>query len=267
MTKRNMEARYKGSVLGLFWSFVHPLIMLSVYTFVFSWLMGAKWGIEGTDWGLHIAESKTAFAIVMLCGLSIFNLFSESTLCSSTVVVSNPNLIKKVIFPLEILPLSQVLSVFMLGLAWVVILFVGVVLFFGKLSLFMLLLPLILFPLFMIALGVSYFVSSLGVYLRDTQYIINVIMQLLFWGVPIVYPIKLLKDKIGDVSCDVIMAASKVIEYNPLTILIEQARKVFVFGQNPDWIHLLIVYFVSGLVLQLGYFWFIRTRKGFSDVV
>jgi ABC-type polysaccharide/polyol phosphate export permease len=85
--------------------------------------------------------------------------------------------------------------------------------------------------------------------------------------VPIVYPIKLLKDKIGDVSCDVIMAASKVIEYNPLTILIEQTRKVFVFGQNPDWIYLLFVYFISGLVLQLGYFWFIRTRKGFSDVV
>lgn len=267
MTKRNIEARYRGSALGLLWSFVQPLIMLAVYTFVFSWLMGAKWGIEGADWGEGVAESKTAFAIIMFCGLTVFNLFSESITSSCTVIVSSSNLVKKVVFPLEVLPLSQVLSVFVLGLAWVVILFVGVALFFGELSLSMLLLPLVLLPLIMISLGVSYFVASLGVYLRDTQYIVNVMMQLLFWAVPIVYPLKLAKDKIGDVDVAVFRFLLNVIEYNPLTVLVDQTRMVFVFGRGPDWIHICAVYGVAVAVLQMGYFWFIRTRKGFSDVI
>lgn len=267
MTRRNIETRYKGSVLGLIWSFVFPLVMLCVYTFVFSWLMGAKWGVEGPDWGLGIAESKTAFAIIMLAGLSVFSLFSESVVSSSTVVVSCPNFVKKVIFPLEILPLAQVTSAFILGMAWVVILFLGVAFIFGKLSMTMLLLPIILIPLFLLALGCSYFVASLGVYIRDTQYVLNIVMQLMFWGLPVVYPIKLLHDKLSGSSEGLVVFMTKAVEGNPLTIIIESLRAVFLFGQLPDWRSLAVVFGISLAVLQLGFFWFRRTKRGFADVL
>lgn len=267
MTKRNIETRYKGSALGLIWSFVFPLVMLCVYTFVFSWLMGAKWGVEGSDWGLGISESKTAFAIIMLAGLSVFSLFSESVVSSSTVVVSCPNFVKKVIFPLEILPLAQVTSTFILGMAWVVILFLGVAFIFGKLSMTMLLLPIILIPLFLLALGCSYFVASLGVYIRDTQYVLNIVMQLMFWGLPVVYPIKLLHDKLSGSSEGLVVFMTKAVEGNPLTIIIESLRAVFLFGQLPDWRSLAVVFGISLAVLQLGFFWFRRTKRGFADVL
>lgn len=267
MTRRNIETRYKGSALGLIWSFVFPLVMLCVYTFVFSWLMGAKWGVEGSDWGLGIAESKTAFAIIMLAGLSVFSLFSESVVSSSMVVVSCPNFVKKVIFPLEILPLAQVMSTFILGMAWIVILFLGVALIFGKLSMTMLLLPIVLIPLFLLALGCSYFVASLGVYIRDTQYVLNIVMQLMFWGLPVVYPIKLLHDKLSGSSEGLVVIMTKAVEGNPLTIIIESLRAVFLFGQLPDWRSLAVVFGISLAVLQLGFFWFRRTKRGFADVL
>ena len=267
MTRRNIETRYKGSILGLVWSFVHPLMMLCVYTFVFSWLMGAKWGIEGSDWGLDVANSKTAFAIIMLAGLAVFNLFSESVEGNESVVTGSPNLVKKVIFPLEVLPLAQVLSSFVLGLAWVVILLVGVASFFGRFSLTMLLLPVVWLPLFLLTLGFSYLVAALGVYLRDTAQIVAIVVQLMFWAVPIVYPIKLLHDKMAELTPATACALTWLVERNPLSITVEQTRQVFLFGQMPDWATYGFVLAVSAAILQLGLFFFIRTKRGFADVL
>ena len=116
MVKRNVAARYRGSMLGLVWSFVQPLMMLCVYTFVFSIVLKARWGVDAGD-------SKGAFAVIMFCGMAVFNIFSESISSCSTVVVWNPNLVKKVIFPLEILPLAQTVSTFILGTVWFILLF------------------------------------------------------------------------------------------------------------------------------------------------
>ena len=111
LVKRNIAIRYRGSALGLVWSFVQPLMMLSIYTFVFSVIFKAKWGVD-------IGDSKGAFAIIMFCGLALYNIFSESVNTSCQIIISNPNFVKKVIFPLEILPLTQVLSSIILGLVW-----------------------------------------------------------------------------------------------------------------------------------------------------
>ena len=248
--KRSVSARYRGSMLGLFWSFAQPLMMLCVYTFVFSVVFKARWGVE-TDGG-----GRGAFAIIMFCGLALFNIFSEAVNLNCGIVVANTNLVKKVIFPLEILPLSQTIASFAVGMVWFFLLFLGAVFVFGKLSFTMLLLPLILLPLFLFTLGVSYFTASLGVYVRDTPYVVGVALQVLFFMTPIFYPVSAIPERFR-----------WPIMLNPLTLLIEEARKVFLYGELPDWRFLGAAFLISLLVLHLGFLWFHKTKKGFADVL
>ena len=247
--KRSVSARYKGSVLGLFWSFVHPMMMLCVYTFVFSVVFKSRWGVD-------TGGGRGAFAIIMFCGLAMFNIFSEAVNLNCGIVVGNPNLVKKVIFPLEILPLSQTIASFAVGMVWFLLLFLGTVFVFGKISFTMLLLPLILFPLFLFTLGVSFFVSSLSVYVRDTPYLVGVLLQILFFMTPIFYPIAAIPERFR-----------WPLRLNPLTLLIEEARKVFLYGELPDWRFLGAAFLISLLVLHLGFLWFHKTKKGFADVL
>ncbi len=246
---RTISARYKGSMLGLLWSFIQPLMMLCVYTFVFSVVFKARWGVE-------TGGGRGAFAIIMLCGMAIFSSFSESVNTCCLCVTGNPNYVKKVIFPLEVLPAAQTLATFILGLAWFVLLFFGVIFIFGKLSFTMLLLPLILLPVFLFSLGISYFVASFGVYIRDTQYLVGVIVQILFFLTPIFYPIEAVPPRF-----------QTILRLNPLAVLIEEGRKVFLYGQLPDWGFLGAAFLVSCAVLQLGFLWFRETKRGFADVL
>lgn len=251
MTRRNIEMRYRGSVLGLVWSFVHPLMMLCVYTFVFSVVFKSRWGVD-----VSVGDSKGAFAVIMFCGMAMFNLFSESINMSCGSVIGSPNLVKKVIFPLEILPLTQVATTFILGMAWFVLLFIGTWLILGSVSWTMLLLPLVLIPLVVFSTGISYFVASLGVYVRDTAYVIGVVLQVLFFATPIFYPISAVPEQFRI-----------ILEMNPLTVFIEQARNVFLYGNMPNWKFLGFATLVSVIVLQLGYFFFTKTKRGFADVL
>jgi len=251
MTIRNVQARYRGSLLGLVWSFVQPLMMLCVYTFVFSIVFKAKWGVDAAEQG-----GKGAFAVIMFCGMSLYNLFSEATNASCVCVTYNVNFVKKVIFPLEILPLSQVLATFLIGLAWFLMLFVGVWVILGFVGWTMLLLPIVLLPLLVFTLGVSYFVAAFGVFVRDTQYVMGVILQMLFFATPIFYPISAVPEDLR-----------WILLYNPLTVFIEQARNVFLYGALPDWGFLGVAALISCVVLQLGFFFFVRTKRGFADVL
>ncbi len=251
MTRRNVEMRYRGSALGLVWSFVQPLMMLCVYTFVFSVVFKSRWGVD-----VSVGDSKGAFAVIMFCGMAMFNLFAEAINMSCGSVVGNQNLVKKVIFPLEILPLTQVATTFILGIAWFVLLFFGAWLILGRLSWTMLLLPIVMIPHVVFTTGISYFVASFGVYVRDTQYVIGVVVQVLFFATPIFYPISAVPERFR-----------VVLELNPLTVFIEQARNVFLYGRMPDWLFLGLATFVSLIVLQLGYYFFVKTKRGFADVL
>lgn len=251
MTRRNVEARYRGSLLGLIWSFVQPLMMLCVYTFVFSVVFKARWGVDVAG-----GSGRGAFAVIMFCGMAMFNLFSEAVNSSSVCIVGNQNLVKKVIFPLEVLPFIQVCTTFILGTAWFVLLFFGTWFILGNLSWTMFLLPLALVPLVIFTLGISYFVAALGVYVRDTQYVIGVVLQVLFFATPIFYPINQVPERFR-----------VWLELNPLTVYIEQARAVFLYGQLPNWRFLGVATIVALVVMQLGYFFFLRTKKGFADVL
>ena len=251
MTIRNVQVRYRGSVLGLVWSFVQPLLMLCVYTFVFGIVFKARWGMDVASQG-----GKGAFAVIMFCGMAMYNLFSEATNLSCICVTCNTNLVKKVIFPLEVLPLSQVMATFLVGQAWFLLLFAGAWGILDFVGWTMLLLPVVLLPLTLFTLGVSYFVAAMGVFVRDTQYVMGVILQILFFATPIFYPMDAVPERFR-----------WILEYNPLTVFIEQARNVFLYGKLPDWEFLGIAALISCVVLQMGYFFFVRTKRGFADVL
>ena len=246
---RNIESRYRGSMLGLLWSFAQPLLMLCVYTFVFSVVFKIRWGME-------TAGSRSAFAMIMFCGMAMYNVFAESLTANCGIVLANVNFVKKVIFPLEILPLAQTVASFTLGLVWFFLLFIGTIFFFGEVSFTMLLLPVILLDLFLFTLGLSYFLASLGVYVRDMLYALGVVLQILFFMTPIFYSINMVPERYR-----------WLLQINPLTTMVEEARKVFLYGQLPNWTFLAISFVVSIIVCQLGIAWFTKTKKGFSDVL
>lgn len=250
MLLRNLAARYRGSALGGAWSFAQPLLMLGVYTFVFGIVFKARWG------GEQFGDSRSAFPLIMFCGMAVFNIFTESVNNSTAAVAGNPGFVKKVIFPLEILPLCNVLTSLIFGLVWFALLFMGAVLLLGSGSWTMLFLPVMLLPLLLISCGLSFLVASLGVYLRDIQQIVSIVTQVLFFMTPIFYPIELVPERIR-----------WVLQANPLSILVEQTRRVFLFNQLPEVLPMLEVFGVSVVIFQLGLLWFSKTKKGFADVL
>lgn len=250
MVRRNIAVRYKGSVLGIIWSFAHPLLMLSVYTFVFGFIFKVRWGVDQT------AIEDIPFPLIMFCGMAVFNIFAESVNASAGIVTGNPSLVKKVVFPLEILPLSNVITILIFSLAWMILLLMGTILFVHELHWTVVLLPATLFPLFLFTCGCSFFVSSLGVYLRDTQYAVGILTQILFFMTPIFYPISIVPERLR-----------WILEYNPLSCLVEETRKVILFGMLPDWTVCGISLVISYIVFQLGLNWFSKTKKGFADVL
>ncbi len=250
MVRRSISARYKGTALGLIWSFAQPLMMLAVYTFVFGFIFKVRWGIEQSG------ISDIPFPLIMFCGMATFNIFSESANISSGIVTANANYVKKVVFPLEILPFSVVITTLVFSLTWFVLLFLGILLYAQQLQWTMLLLPITLFPLILFSCGISFFTASLGVYIRDTQHIIGIITQILFFMTPIFYPISVVPETMR-----------WILEYNPISTFVEETRKVYLFGSMPDWTTYGICFVVSCLVFQLGLVWFSKTKKGFADVL
>ena len=249
LVKRNISSKYQGSMLGLLWSFIQPLMMLCIYTYVFSVVFKARWG-EG------IGSSKGAFAIILFCGMSLYAVFSEAVTLSANVVVNNANLVKKVVFPLVLLPLSQAFASFLQGCVWLFLLLAGAVFVYGNLSWSMLLLPLILLPFMLFTMGISFFTASLTVYIRDTPYVLNVILQIFFFLTPIFYPVSAVP-----------VSFRKFLLFNPLTCMIEQTRMVLLYARTPDWKFIGISLFIGIVVFILGFGWFNKTQKGFADVI
>lgn len=250
MLFRGIAARYRGSALGFVWSFAHPLVMLAVYTFVFGIVFKARWGVDALE------GSRATFPMIMFCGMAVYNIFSESVNSSTVSIISNQSYVKKVVFPLELIPLCNVMTSFVFGLAWFALLFMGTVLFLHKISWTMLLLPVTLLPLLLFSAGISFFVASLGVYLRDVQQIVGIMTQILFFMTPIFYPISVVPERL-----------QWILHLNPLSGIVEQTRQLFLYGQVPDLFYCVISFTVSGIVFQLGLAWFMKTKKGFADVM
>ena len=246
--KREILGRYRGSVLGLVWSFFNPLFMLAVFTFVFSAIFQARWG-GGSD-------SKTEFALLLFAGLLVFNLFAECFTRSPTLVLSNVNYVKKVVFPLEILPVVSLLSALFQAFIGVVVWLIAYMIFFGVPHPTVFLLPLVLLPFCFFLMGLSWALASLGVFLRDVTQIIGVLTTALMFLSPIFYPATAFPEDYR-----------YVLYLNPLTTVVEQTRDVLFWGKTPDFFMLGIYWMVSTSIAWLGFAWFQKTRKGFADVL
>ncbi|WP_085647540.1 MULTISPECIES: ABC transporter permease [unclassified Pseudomonas] len=246
--KREVLGRYRGSVLGVLWSFFNPVFMLAVYTFVFSVVFKARWS-GGSD-------SKTEFALILFAGLMVFSLFAECINRAPGLIVSNANYVKKVVYPLEILPWVSLGAAMFHALISLGVWMLAYLIFFGVPHLTALYLPLVVMPLVLVMMGLSWGLASLGVYLRDIAQFIGILTSVLMFLSPIFYPASALPE-----------AYRPVLMLNPLTPVIEQARDVLFFGRAPDFSIIGIYFLIGLLVMWLGFAWFQKTRKGFADVL
>ncbi|MCC7135548.1 MAG: ABC transporter permease [Nitrosomonas sp.] len=249
MIRREVVGRYKGSVMGLTWSFFNPVLMLTVYTFVFSVVFKARWGI-GDE------ESKTQFAVVLFVGMIVHGLFSEVLNRAPGLILSNVNYVKKVVFPLEILPAISMGAALFHSLVSLGVLLIAFVLFNGYLHWTAVFTPLVLLPLIILTLGLAWILASLGVFLRDVGQTIGIVTTVMLFLAPVFYPVTALPE-----------AIQPWLMANPLTFIIEQARAVLIWGKLPDWTGLGIYTAIAIVVAWAGYAWFQKTRKGFADVL
>lgn len=248
MAKREVIGRYRGSMMGLLWSFFNPVLMLLVYTFFFSVIFQARWGVS--------VMSKTEFAVALFSGLIVYNLFAECINRAPQLIIANVNYVKKVVFPLEILPWvslcsalfhalisTAVLLLFFLGLnhylPWTIVYF-----------------PLVLVPFVFFVMGLSWFLAALGVFVRDVGQATGVFTSVMLFLSPIFYPVTALPE-----------AYRSLLYLNPLTIIIDQARAVLIFGNTPHWGHWGWYCLISFVFAWLGLWWFQKTRHAFADVV
>ncbi|MBA2943248.1 ABC transporter permease [Paenibacillus sp. CGMCC 1.16610] len=247
-TKREIASRYKGSLLGIVWSLITPIIMLFIYTFVFSEIFKSRWTVDN--------DNKLQFALIVYCGLIIFNIFAEVTTRAPSLILNNPNYVKKVIFPLEILPVVSMLSALFQGSISYIILIIGILINQGTISISLILLPILIIPFLLFLVGITWILAAFGVYFRDIGQIIGLAIQGIMLLTPIFYPISVVPDKY-----------LMIYHLNPLVYIVEDTRKVLIWGQFPSWYSLSLSFLIGFVFFVIGYNFFKRTKGGFSDVI
>jgi lipopolysaccharide transport system permease protein len=249
MTKRDVAGRYRGSIMGLAWSFFNPVLMLIVYTFVFAVVFKARWGV-----GVH--EGKAEFAIILFVGLIVHGLFAECINRAPGLILSNANYVKKVVFPLEVLPWVTLGSAFFhAAMSFAVLLLFMVVMNF-PLTWTAVFTPFVLLPFLFLVMGFSWFLAATGVFLRDIGQVIGIVTTVLMFLAPIFYPRTAVPE-----------AYRHLLQLNPLTFIVEQGRDVLIWGKMPDWSGLVVYSIACLLIAWSGFFWFQTTRRGFADVI
>lgn len=248
MTRREVVGRYKGSVMGLLWSFLNPLFMLAVYSFVFSVVFKARWSGSG--------ESQTQFAVILFAGMTVHALFAEVLNRAPGIILGNVNYVKKVVFPLEILAVVSLGAALFHALVSLLVLLVAFAMLNGFIQWTAIFAPLVLLPLMLLSLGFGWILSSLGVFVRDIGQLIGVFTTALLFLSPVFFPVSALPESF-----------QPWLNLNPLTFIIEQSREVLIWGNLPDWQGLTLYSIGAGIFAWLGFFWFQKTRKGFADVL
>lgn len=249
LAKREILARYKGSLLGVLWAILNPLLLLAVYTFVFSVVFHMRWGADA-------GGSTGEFALLLFSGLILFNILAECLIRAPGLMLENVSYIKKVLFPLEVLPYVQ-MAVALFGAATsLVIMAVFYPFVFGLPPVTVLLAPLVMVPLILLVMGLSWFLASVGVFLRDVRQIIGIFVTVTMFMSPIFYP------------AEAVPAGYRpLLQLGPLAIPLEAFKQTLFWGKMPDWRWLAIYGAGSFLVAMAGFWWFMRTRKAFADVV
>lgn len=249
MAKREVVGRYKGSVIGLLWSFLNPVFMLAMYTFVFSVVFKARWGAGN-------AETRSQFALVLFVGMIVHSLFAEVLNRAPALILGNVSYVKKIVFPLEVLPVISMGAALFHGMVSLLVLLIAFAMMNGHLYWTAILVLPVLLPLVLLTLGLAWALASLGVFLRDVGQTIGLALIVLMYFAPVFYPVSALPAELRP-----------WLMMNPITFPIEQARAVIILGQQPDWQGLLVYSLVAALVAWVGYAWFQTTRKGFANVL
>jgi lipopolysaccharide transport system permease protein len=248
LTKRDVIGRYRGSLMGLLWSFFNPILMLAIYTFVFSVVFRARWGGGITG--------QQDFAIILFVGLIVHAMFAECINRSPSIILNNVNYVKRVVFPLEILPWMALGSALFHATISVGVLLV----FYGLVNLHIhwtvIFLPVVLIPLALVTIGISWFLASVGVFVRDVGQATGIVTTVMLFLAPVFYPVSALPE-----------TYRHLLHLNPLTFIIEQARNVIVWGQMPNWFGLGVYLSIGIGVAWIGFAWFQLTRRGFADVM
>lgn len=249
LLRRDFAERYRGSYLGVAWSLLLPLLSLLVFTFFFGVIFKMRWA--GRNEG-----SLGELALILFVGMALYSFLAECLGRAPGLIMTHSNYVKNVIFPLEMLPAVMVASgLLTLAATFVVILLLHLTLGSGW-HWTVLLLPVVVLPLVLFVLGCSWFLASLGVYMRDIQHLIAPLVQLFMFLSPVFYPMAALPDPLRP-----------WLQLNPLALVIEQTRGIILFGQPPAWGPYLLCLSASALVALLGAYWFARTRQGFADVL
>lgn len=247
LTKKELKVKYRGSILGFFWSLLNPILLMLVYSFVFSIVM--RLGIE-------------KYAIFLISVLLPFNFLQNSVNYSCSSIIANSNLITKIYFPREVIPLSIVFSNLVNFMLELVALFIVLAIMGFKFYMYLYLLPLVIFIQFFLVVGVSLLVSSLTVFFRDLQHLISIIMMIWFFGTPIIYPLSLVPEKFR-----IIMMA------NPMTTAAMYYRNMFYYVNYPDQVvfpslnMILAAVGITILVFLLGYFVFKKLEPRFAEAI
>lgn len=248
MSRREVLGRYRGSFLGLLWSFSHPLLMLAIYAVVFGVIFDAKWSA---------GESGDApFALILFAGLIVYSLFAECVQRAPTLVLSYPSYVKKVVFPLDILPWVTMAS----ALFHATVSLLGLILIQTALGGFpgavLVALPFVLLPAVLFTLGITWLLAALGVFFRDVIHSVSLFTTAILFLSPVFYPVAAMP------------APLRIIAWlNPLALVIEDLRAVIFLGNAPHWLALAGATACGLLTAAAGWHWFERTRRGFADVV
>ena len=248
LTRRDIEARYRGSLLGLLWSVLVPIIMLLVYTFVFTVVFKSKWDIP--------AGGKGHFVLLLFCGLILFNFFAECLNRAPLILLAHTSYIKKVVFPLEILPWVVVMVALFNAAISYSILVVTYLILLGMPPITVVFFPIIILPIILFSLGLTLIFSSIGVFVRDLQQLMGLITMVVMFTSPLFYPLSSLPEKFRS-----------IVQLSPIAIAIEESRKVLFFNQIPNFYSLSICLITAALTTWLGFVWFMKTKKGFADVI
>ena len=255
MGRRSILQRYRGSWLGLGWAFLTPLFMLIVYTFIFTRVFTVRWG-QDVSAG-NVGDLGTfEFAVVLFAGLSVHTFFSEVVLSAAGIIPANTNYVKKVIFPLRVLPIVELVSAAFQLIISLIILLIFQFVITQTLPPTTLLIPIVLIPLFLMMAGLSWILAGLGVYMRDiTQVLAPLVTALLFLG-PILYPASSFSPEVRP-----------WLTLNPVTVPVEALRDLVIWGVMPDWGQLGIYMLVASFMFLLGWKLFSMMRPGFADVL
>jgi lipopolysaccharide transport system permease protein len=247
LARRELVARYKGSALGVIWAVLTPVVMIVIFTFIFAGIFNARFGVRSSPWD---------YAIYLFCGLLPWNMFQETLIVSATTVISHANLVKRVVFPLEALPIAQALAALGNQMFGTLVLLVAILIIRRQVHLTVFWLPVVLLPQLIATLGAAWLIASLGVFLRDIAQGITLFLTAWMYLTPILYPESIVPEQYR-----------WYININPFTPLIRSYRRILIEGSAPDWPGL--AYFAAFAVVffLFGYWWFAKTRKNFADVI